>query len=45
MGDRLGVSNVHAWRLYNDALANMKQIMLMDERILFYLEQKGIENG
>jgi DNA-directed RNA polymerase specialized sigma24 family protein len=31
LGSRLGVSSVHAWRLYNGALKNLKQIMSMHD--------------
>lgn len=31
LGNRLGVSSVHAWRLHNGALKNLKQIMSMHD--------------
>lgn len=44
LSERLGVSTAHAWRLYHDALDNMKQLLLFDERITSYLGM-GDDNG
>ena len=45
LSERLGVSTAHAWRLYHDALDNMKQLLLFDERITSYLGIEGDDNG
>lgn len=37
LGYRLGVSNVHAWRLAKSALDNLKQLLEMHETIREYL--------
>lgn len=44
LSERLGVSITHAWRLYQDAIANLGQIVMMDERITSRFET-GDDNG
>ena len=34
LGERLGVTKTHAWRLRNSAMDNLKKIMLQDPTVL-----------
>jgi RNA polymerase sigma factor (sigma-70 family) len=37
LSKRLGVSSVHAWRLYKTAQENLKNILLQNQSVLDYL--------